>query len=198
MKHLFYLGTMLVLISACSQPKPVNQSQKLAWTQHQLQISKLQDWNLNGRVGLYTKDEAWPGDLQWKQKGDQYDMRIIASLGAGSMRVYSVEGGVVLEHSSSAVPHFSATPETLLKEQFGWELPVRHLRYWMKGIPSPFAEVTGVLDLNSRGYLNNLKQAGWAISFSRYKQTAAYILPAKVLLEHEDLSIKIVIRQWTI
>jgi len=198
-KHLIYLGALLLLVSACSQHKPpVSQQQITAWEQHLQRTAKLQNWRITGRVGLYTEDEAWPGDLQWKQQGSQYDMRIIGSLGMGTMRVYSVEGGVVLENSSNPAPQFSARPEMLLKAQFGWEIPVRHLRYWMTGIPSPLVSVAGPMDINPDGYLNSLKQSGWLISFSRYKKTAGYVLPAKVLLEREDLAIKIVIRQWQI
>lgn len=198
MKRLLYLASLLIFLNACSQQTIVSPYQQAAWDEHRHQLVQLQDWNITGRVGLYTNDEAWPGDILWKQVGSQYDMRIIAPLGAGTLRVHSVEGGVLLEHSSNPTPYFSAEPEALLKKQFGWEMPVRHLRYWMTGIPSPLIPISGPMDLNAQGYLNSLKQSGWLISFKRYKKIAGYTLPVKVLLEHQDLSIKIVIRKWQI
>ena len=199
MKRLSYLVVILMLVSACSQHrKLVNTTQLDAWEQHRQQISKLHDWKITGRVGLYTDDEAWPGEIHWRQFGEQYDMRIIASLGAGTMRVHSVEGGVVLEHSSNPAPHFSPDPEALLKQQLGWQLPIRHLRYWMAGLPSPLVSYTGPLDINTEGQLNSLKQSGWLIQYKRYVKTAGVSLPAKVLMEHPELSIKIVIRKWQI
>lgn len=199
MKRLIYPGLLLLFfLSGCSQKIIVGPHQQAVWKVHRLQVAQLQNWKITGRVGLYTNDEAWPGDLIWQQQGSQYDLRIIAPLGAGNMRVYSVEGGVLLESSSNPVPYFSAQPETLLKQQFGWEIPVRHLRYWMTGIPSPLVSFRGPVDLNAQGYLNSLKQSGWLVSFQRYKKFAGYALPVKVLLERQDLSIKIVIRKWQI
>ena len=169
-----------------------------AWEKHQQQVSALQNWDITGRVGLYTNDEAWPGDILWKQKSSQYDMRIIASLGAGNMRVYSVAGGVMLEHSSSPAPYFSSDPASLFKNQFGWTLPVKHLRYWMTGLPSPVVPTEGSLELASSGVISRFQQAGWTIQYQRYKKINGYDLPTKILFEHQDLSIKIVIRKWQI
>jgi len=190
---------LVVVISGCSKTPIVMTDQlQASWHAHRDNIKKLTDWSIQGKVGLYTPDEAWPGELQWQQNSDQYDVRIIAPLGAGTMRVFSVEGGVVLEHSSEAGQRFSPDPESLLQQQFGWNIPIRHLRYWMVGLPSPLASVKGEFQLDPQGRLQTLSQAGWTINFSRYKPSAGMMLPGKVLMEYEDLSVKVVVRKWQI
>ena len=188
-------GLFAVVLSGCSQTRPVT-VQGEAWVQHKASILKLDTWTINGRVGVYTEDEAWPGDLIWKQKHKQYDLRIVAPLGAGNLHIYSVHGGVVLESSSSPRPYFSPNADALLKQQFGWVLPLDNLRYWIRGIPHPQSPISGQMEFDQQGHLMVLNQSGWKVSFSRYKKAGVYQLPRKVLLEQQDRSVKIIIRQW--
>jgi outer membrane lipoprotein LolB len=190
---------MIALIGACAREPLLRDSVQLrAWKQHQSLLLQLKDWKIQGRVGLYTPDEAWPGDIHWSQSEQNYDMRIIAPLGAGSLHIYTVDGGVMLEHSSEPMAQFSADPEALIEQKFGWQLPVNSLRYWMTGVPSPHGKLSAEMDLDEKGRLISLQQSGWNIQFSNYKNVSGYELPAKVLLEHKDLSVKIVIRKWQI
>jgi len=199
MKKLFPLLLLMAMISGCSQaPVVITDQLQASWHAHRDQLMKLNDWSIQGKVGLYTPDEAWPGELQWQQNSDQYDVRIIAPLGAGTLRVFSVEGGVVLEHSSEAGQRFSPDPESLLQQQFGWQIPIRHLRYWMVGLPSPLSTISGDYQLDQQGRLQSLLQSGWKIEFSRYKKTAGMVLPTRVLMEYEDLSVKFIVRKWQI
>ena len=176
----------------------ITSEQQQQWQRHQQQVLGLEKWQIQGRVGFYTEHEAWPGELNWQQNHQQYDVRIIASLGAGSIRIFTTEGGVMLENSSDPRPHFSPDPQALLKQQMGWDLPIDSLRYWVRGIPSPLEKDPGKWQLDASGRLANLQQAGWSIEFDRYKPNAGIVLPGKVLMEHKDLSVKIVIRKWQI
>jgi len=194
-----FLFLLLVLLGACArQPAVKDDVNQQAWKQHQLSMMSLNDWKIQGRVGLYTADEAWPGDLLWQQSAAQYDMRIIAPMGAGNLHIYSVQGGVMLEHSSNTEAMFTPNPELLIQQEFGWILPIRHLRYWITGVPSPLESIQGALDTDAQGRLKTLQQSGWNISFLAYTNMNGYELPQKVLLEHRDLSIKIVVRKWQI
>jgi len=200
MRRLFFLlmlGILAETLVGCSQSKPVAPSGK-AWLQHKTTLLQLAKWTINGRVGVYTEDEAWPGDLIWKQNQKQYDLRIIAPLGAGNLHIYTVNGGVMLESSSNPKPYFSTDAESLLKKQFGWVLPLDNLRYWIRGIPHPGSPVSGVMEFDRQGYLRVLNQSGWKVSFARYKKTGQYQLPGKVLLEQKERSVKIIIRQWSL
>lgn len=199
MLRVFPIILVVVLASACSREPLVRDDLKFnAWKTRQAQLLQLVDWKIQGRVGIYTPDEAWPGDIHWSQSAKNYDMRIIAPLGAGSLRIYSVEGGVMLEHSSQPRAQFTADPEATIEQQFGWQLPLNSLRYWMTGVPSPQGTLPAGLALDERGRLLSLQQSGWTVHFSKYKNVSGIELPTKVLLEHQELSVKIVIRKWQI
>lgn len=199
MGRLSLLLLLVFIASACSQQKLVATSRQLdAWKARQALLAGLENWKIQGRVGIYTEDEAWPGDLQWTQSRQQYDIRIIGSLGAGTLQVVSVEGGVVLRSSSDASPHFSPDPESLLKNRFGWTLPIRNLRFWMRGVPSPLESLTGQPELDQAGRVKSMEQSGWKISYNGYRKVAGFELPVKILMEHKELSVKVVIRKWQI
>jgi outer membrane lipoprotein LolB len=186
-------------MAACSQVQPTSDpARQLNWERHQQQLLQLDHWQIRGRIGLYTENEAWPGELTWKQSRTDFDVRIIASLGAGSLRLYSRAGGVMLERSSEPQPYFAPDPQVLLKQQTGWDLPIDNLRYWVKGVPSPDAGPPTQSILDAEGRLQSLRQSGWLVSFQRYRQFGEYQLPVKVLLEKQDLSVKLVVRQWQI
>ena len=194
MRYLFVL-LFAGLLTACSQTKPVTQPDK-AWLQHRNAVLQLNKWTISGRVGVYTEDEAWPGDLIWKQNQKKYDLRIIAPLGAGNLHIFTANGGVILESSSNPRPYFSPDAESLLKQQFGWILPLDNLRYWVRGIPHPISPVSGVMEFDGQGHLQTLNQSGWKVSFARYKKVGPYQLPGKILLEQQERSVKIIIRRW--
>ncbi len=199
MGRLSLLLLLVFIASACSQQKLVATSRQLdAWKARQALLAGLENWKIQGRVGIYTEDEAWPGDLQWTQSRQQYDIRIIGSLGAGTLQVVSVEGGVVLRSSSDASPHFSPDPESLIKSRFGWTLPIRNLRFWMRGVPSPLEPLAGQPELDHAGRVKSMEQSGWKISYNGYRKVAGFELPVKILMEHKELSVKVVIRKWQI
>lgn len=191
-------SAMLLLLAACAR-QPVFQAEALpAWEAHRMKMEQISDWQIEGRVGLYSENEAWPGDLLWQQKGNSYDIRLIAPVAAGNMHIYSVPDGVMFEHSADPEVRFTADPEALIRQTFGWQLPIADLRYWIKGIPSPKSRIAGQINVDEQGRLRELTQSGWKITYQKYVSQADKAMPKKVLLEQADLSIKIVIRKWQI
>ena len=46
------------------------------------------------------------------------------------------------------------------------------------------------------GRLEYLQQAGWDIHYDRYKTVDALDLPARILLENDEIRVRLVIDQW--
>ena len=196
MTRCLVLFMMLLVLAACAR-QPVYQAEdSAAWEAHRNNVDAINDWKIEGRIGLYSDNEAWPGDLHWLQTGKSYDIRLIAPVAAGSLHIYSVPNGVMFEQSSYQHAQFTSDPEGLIKKNFGWQLPIADLRYWIKGIPSPESAVTGMMDVDEQGRLRGLTQSGWKITYQRYIEQAGKTMPKKVLIEQEDLAVKIVIRKW--
>ena len=88
-----------------------------------------------------------------------------------------------------------ADTEVLLERQFGWSLPLGGLRHWIGGRADPGRPATSRLDADGR--LVALAQDGWQIAFERYREVAgAGALPHRVVLERDDLEVRLVIDAW--
>jgi len=190
------LSLMLLLLAACARQAVYQAEISPAWEAHRQMMEAITGWKIKGRVGLYSDNEAWPGDLIWLQTGNSYDIRLIAPVAAGNLHIYSVPNGVMFEHSGDSQVHFTADPEAMIQQTFGWQLPIADLRYWIKGIPSPESSSKGVMTVDELGRLRELAQSGWKISYQNYTTQAGQSMPKKMLLEQADLSIKIFIRNW--
>lgn len=187
----------LLFLSACTQiVEPDKPPQKQTWEQHQKQLGKIVNWELNGRVSIRSGKDAWSGSLYWLQNRDRYDLRILAPLGMGSLHLKGSAAGVVLKHSGEEASFSSRDPELLLSRKFGWYIPVKSLRYWVKGLPDPRFGKAGQLKLDTYGRVAEMQQAGWQIRFLRYQSVKNIQLPGKVFLNHNGLGVRMIIREW--
>lgn len=194
MRHLV-IALLLVAVAACSTqpPKPGNQAQA-RWQSRQAQLLQLDHWNLRGRISLVMPGEAWQADLVWVQQQRQFDIKLIAPLGQGTLALQGDPNGAELRSSQSPQPVRAPDPETLLYQQTGWRMPVDGLRFWVRGLPAPGGDPQ--LRLDDQGRLAALEQFGWHIEFVRYQDRNGTDLPDKIFLRKEDLSVRVLIRNW--
>jgi outer membrane lipoprotein LolB len=187
---------LLAALSACSvtpTAPPVADRAKV-WAGRERSIGQLDRWTIRGRVALSTEDEGWNAALQWKQRGIDYDIRVIAPFGQGSMRLQGGAAGVMLRTSDHPQPVYAADAEALLRSQTGWRMPVAALRYWIRGLPQPGGGHT--LELDDRGRLAHLSQGGWSVDFLVYQRVDGYQLPEKIFMKSQGLRIRVVIHNW--
>lgn len=191
----FAVAMLVLLTAACStqQVVPPKQAQAL-WESRQAQLQQLDHWNLNGRISLVMPGEAWQADLIWAQQRERFDIKLIAPLGQGTLALRGSPGGAELRSSRSPQLVRAPDPETLLYQQTGWRMPVDGLRYWVRGLPAPGGDPQ--LQLDGRGRLESLEQFGWHVEFVRYQERAGTALPDKIFLRKEDLSVRVIIRNW--
>ena len=81
------------------------------------------------------------------------------------------------------------SPEELILEQLGYELPVSQLNYWIKGLPAPDSEAQ--LAFNELNQLTTIQQADWTINLSDMRQYGALSLPRRVELTRPRNAIRL-------
>jgi len=86
------------------------------------------------------------------------------------------------------------TPEELLAAQLGWELPVSHLVWWVRGLPAPDSKSRLTLDGDSR--LAHLEQDGWKVEYLSYTEQNGYWLPERMKVHGQDLDVTVVLKEW--
>ncbi|HEY0290015.1 MAG TPA: lipoprotein insertase outer membrane protein LolB [Pseudomonas sp.] len=196
LRHVIVFG-FIALLAGCAGigPREAVQGQGNAkqWQAHKQQLSSLDGWQINGKVGIRAPKDSGSGTLFWLQRQDYYDIRLSGPLGRGAARLTGRPGAVSLEVANQG--RFQAPdPESLLQDQLGWRLPVSHLVWWVRGLPAPDSKSRLTLDADSR--LSNLEQDNWQIEYLSYTQQNGYWLPERIKLHGEDLDVTLVVKDW--
>ena len=191
------LIALLILLSACSS---LHKRETLefggdaaAWQTHRQTVLPLEDWVLQGKIGVRAPNENASGTLTWLQQQKSYDIRLSGPLGRGATRLQGSPAGVMLEMAGQPAL-YADSAEDLLEQQIGWRLPVEHLLWWVRGLPAPDSASRLQLDTESR--LARLSQAGWIIEYSRYQQVDGMQLPQRLQLSGHNVLLTLVVTQW--
>lgn len=185
----------VLLVAGCATaPKP-DKPDARAWELRQETLSSVEQWRLGGRISVRTGEEAAHGRLQWRQEGDNYDVRISGPFGSGSVRLAGDPAAATLWVDRQP-PIRSTDPEVLLYRQTGWWIPVGALRYWVLGLPDPHLDSERTLD--SLGRLERLRQAGWEIRFLDYEQRDGLELPGRIFVSKGKGEVKVAVQRWSV
>ncbi|MFC3853470.1 lipoprotein insertase outer membrane protein LolB [Salinispirillum marinum] len=180
---------------ACSTrpPEPVAQEEMLPpWLEHRDRMRAVETWTLQGRVGARQGSEGANFTVYWQQRDEDYNIRLSGPLGQGGA---TINGGYGWAELRTKDDHFfAASLEELLSEAIAIDLPLHHLQYWLRGIPSPGARAG--IKLNSDALLERMEQHGWTIEYTEYDPETQ--LPLRFSMRFEDSRAQIIISTWDI
>lgn len=154
-------------------------------------IAALENWEVEGRIGIRFANESHSGNLSWVQQQDQYRIALTGPLGQGGLRIEGNNAGVSLRQSGDEHVYTAATPEALMQQLLGWHLPLSQARFWIRGLPDPQSPSSPL-----PSPANGFTQSGWQVEYLRFTQQAGQILPEKLRLLHEDLRLTLVLSDW--
>lgn len=190
------LGSV-ALLAACSTAPAIKRSppelQQL-WSARQPALAQLQAWNISGRLGIQTEREGWHVSFRWRQGDSLYHIVLSDPLGQASAELQGGPRRVVLLLADGRSVA-AQDPDRLLARQLGWQVPIKGLYYWVRGLPVPGVAETHGLD--GEGRLQWLRQSGWNIAFRRYGDYLGQDLPTKIFLDNDRLKVRLVIDRWT-
>ncbi|MDO9320694.1 MAG: lipoprotein insertase outer membrane protein LolB [Pseudomonas sp.] len=192
----------LALLSGCagltSHETLSGQGDSALWQQHKDQVSQLNGWEISGKMGLRAekrdgKIESASATLFWLQRQDYFDIRLAGPMGGGAARLTGRPGKVSLEAANQG--RFQAeSAEALLQQQLGWNLPISHLFWWVRGVPA--SDSKSRLTLGSESRLATLEQDDWKVEYLSYVEQNGYWLPERIKLHGAKLDITLVIKDW--
>lgn len=130
------------------------------------------------------------------QQSVEYHIRLWGTFNAGSTTVVGRPGFVTLEQGNETLT--ANSPEDLILQQLGYELPVSNLSFWIKGLPVPDQEFD--LDFNELNLLSTLNQDGWTVNYTDYRQYQDLSLPSTIelLRSQEDIRLRFIRLNWTL
>jgi outer membrane lipoprotein LolB len=195
-RHLLVFS-LIALLAGCagltSKEALEGQGNAQSWQAHKQRISSLDAWQINGKVGIRAPKDSGSGTLFWLQRQDYYDIRLSGPLGRGAARLTGRPGEILLEVANQG-RYQAASPEQLLQDQLGLNLPVSHLLWWIRGLPSPDSKSR--LNLDGQSHLAQLSQDGWYVEYLSYAEQNGFWLPERIKLSGFDLQVTLVIKDW--
>ena len=182
----FLAGLLAVLLVAGCATTPAPRGSQSA--------AAITAWQLNGRVSLTRGEEGWHAGLYWQEQADTFYLRVSGPLGQGGFQLNGDARGIVLVDADGQ-SFVARDVDALLVQVTGWQLPVKGLRYWIRGLPAPAAGKAKATR-DEVGQLLRLEQSGWTVNYQRYQLGGDVLLPVKLQLLHADIAVRIVVDQW--
>jgi len=191
------LGLICLAITACSTPPtsnnpPIPAHAYAPFSYKQAELEKLVQWDVEGKMAVYTDDKNNSGLLTWRQRSAYFNLLINGPLGSGQLHVEGTPGLVIATSNNGQVEAESI--EALFEKEFGWRFPMKELRYWARGIPQP--DTLAKITYNSKGEAATIKQAGWLVTYHSYSNVTGLPMPKKIEIVGSDIRLVLVLKSW--
>lgn len=197
--RLLFISFFIALVSfftSCTQTPPPSLPTPSLFTEPKAKdawLSSLQTWQAEGSFGARKDDDAWSGSFEWKQfSKNTYQIHFYGPFGAGNTYLSGDSHQVIWKDNDGET--IARSPDELIWRKTGFLFPVSYLYDWILGRPASGLATHKQWD--STGHLIYFSQAGWNIAYQAYQHVGTGELPTSIRLTHEDIQLKLIIRQW--
>jgi len=191
--RLLFSGLLLATLVACA-PQPVredNQALLDRQAARETQLARQTDWSFVGRIAVSQGGNGGSGRIDWRQHGEDFDIRLSAPITKQTWRLSKSGAQVVLEGLPGGA-RTGSDAEALLLQATGWRIPVSVLSDWVRGAR---ADGSADLDFAPNGLPATLKQSGWVVTYRDWNQGDP-ALPTKVFAEQGGARVRLAVEQW--
>ena len=196
-KYFFSIGCLLalsVILSKCSSASldPSNHN----WQDQRALLEQTSDWQLRGRVNVRYQNESHTPRIQWQQQEENYRIRLWGTFNAGNTLIIGKPKFVIMEHDGESIT--AKTPEELVLDNLGYELPISYLEFWVRSLPAPGPE--SEIEFSEQNQISKLKQDGWEVTYLDMRQFDGVILPRRVEITREknDIRLRFIGLSWVL
>jgi outer membrane lipoprotein LolB len=188
-------------LSACATrpaPREAAPVDLAAARANEVRRGELRNWDLSGRIAVSNGNRGGSGRIDWRQRAADYTISLSAPVTRQSWQLVGDQSGARLEGVAGG-PRESGDVEALLQSTTGWNIPVRALQNWVRGIGAASHEYGPVkLVYDGGGLPAKLEQAGWAIEYQEWYPSGAEAppLPKRIVARKGEASVKLVVDGW--
>lgn len=192
--------SLCVALAACvsQPPRPAEPVDPVQAAANDALRAGLREWSLAGRIAVSTGNRGGSGRIDWRQQADGYAISLGAPVTRQSWQLSGDDRGARLEGVAGG-PREDSDVEQLLFAATGWDIPVRALQDWVRGVPAPPAQYGPEKRVYSGSLPLALEQAGWTIDYLEWHPPAPDRpqLPKRIAARRGQASVKLVIDEWS-
>lgn len=149
------------------------------------------DFEVDGKVGVIEGERSFSARFSWRQNGSRYAIDVWGPLGQGTTRLRGDSHRLQVIDGDGA-PLVTGHPQTVMRQQLGWSLPLPVMRWWLSGRPAPLGAVSG-RETDARGRLTAFSQHGWQVAYPRFELIDGVALPRRMVAQRPGYRVRIVI-----
>ena len=192
-------ATALALVACTSRPvrAPVPVDTEAARSEDARRAA-LRDWSLGGRIALSSGGQGGSGRIDWTQHGERYVVSLAAPVTRRSWRLSGDADGARLEGIDGG-PRESTDVEGMLRDATGWDIPVRAMADWVRGIGAAGGRGgSPVVAYGPGNRPSNLEQYGWRIDYQEWHEAAGPLpaLPRRIEARRGEARVRLVVDAW--
>jgi outer membrane lipoprotein LolB len=194
----FAIGFVCLLLVSCATIKEQVKTEPASWAAEQAKRQQIKTWEVRGRLGVQTELTGGSMDIIWKNDGDDFSIRLIAPMGAGSYLVQGDKGQAVIRFPNGSTKTIKNI-DNVFSSMLEVDLPASAVKDWIRGIPSKTLSVEQI-SWDKKGHLNRVKQAGWNVEMTKYAGDKI-AMPHNIYLSRDgesELDMRLILRQWLI
>ena len=181
------------------QPAPKKKDLTPAgWAAEKEKRQQIKNWEVRGRLGVQTETEGATMDIIWKQAENEYSIRLLAPMGAGTYLILGDNEMATIRYPDGN-KRIIRDVDNIFKATLEVDLPITAIKDWIRGLPAKEMSVEKIR-WNKEGLLRLLEQEGWNIELKKYAGTGI-LLPHQIYLtrdDDEELEIRLFFQRWLI
>lgn len=183
-----------LLLAACATQQALPPG-NASWQQHSDALRELTRWSAEGKLALRTPDQSESAAINWHQTGVITRLQLSGPLGAAATTFYS-DGKTLEIRQGEEMRSWDLTDSKALSRNTGWDLPLRSLPHWIKGLPAPDIDIQQMHMGPDQALIETLKQDDWEIRYEAYATFGAFTLPTRLHIQRDDTTVRLIIRDW--
>lgn len=146
------------------------------------------EWKASGRFIFNHEKESINAKFIWKQETEEFELRILNSLGMRSVLFRGNDQGI------NSID--GAASEDIIADEGLLELiPLSEMRFWLTGNPNPMIKFS-TLSKDSENI--SFSQSGWNVKILENREIDSFYFPEKINISNSESSIIILISEWKI
>ncbi len=191
------LFLLFVLALAACVPPPVRRAPDAALLQAQAAreatLTTHPDWSLSGRIAISNSKDGGSGRIDWKQHGQDFDIRLSAPVTRQSWRLVREGEHVRLEGLEGGTLE-GTDAQALLYQALGWMVPVDSLAAWARGARA--SNNAAQLQFGADGLPSLLTEDDWSVDYRAWDTGSDPPRPKKVFASQGDSKVRLSVDSW--